>query len=100
MFPTGIRTIMMFGLLAAGPSAWAQSVTMQGPVSGFIFHNPTQTIRPIMGIPGAAYVGAAVFTGVDFAVVAPNGKPAIFRQDGLLSPLLGLATATPTRLAL
>src|SRR5450759_840844 len=100
MLPIGIRTTILLGLAAAGPSAWAQSVTLQGPVSGFIFHSASHTIRPIMGIPGASCVGAAVFTGVDFAAVAPNGKSAIFRQDGQLSLLRGLDTGSLTPLPL
>lgn len=100
MFPICIRTTILLGLAAAGPLALAQSVTVQGPVSGFIFHSASHTIRPILGIPGAAYVGAAVFTGVDFAVVAPNGKSAIFRQDGQLSLLRGLDTGSLTQLPL
>ena len=98
MFAIGIRTTILLGLAAVAPLALAQNVTVQGPVSGFIFHRASQTIRPLMGIPGAAYVGAAVFTGIDFAVVAPNGKSAILRQDGQLSWWRGLDTGSPTPL--
>jgi hypothetical protein len=37
MFRKSIRTIILFGLLSTGSSAFAQSIAVQGPVSGYIY---------------------------------------------------------------
>jgi hypothetical protein len=50
---------------------------ISGPVLGFVFDPPTGSIRQINGIPGAAYLGAPVLSGLNFAAVAPNGLSAV-----------------------
>lgn len=53
-----------------------------GPLSGYVGDVPTQSIRPIVGVPGGAHLGAAVLQDVARAWVAPEGARAvILRQD-------------------
>jgi hypothetical protein len=98
MFRSQVLTAL--GLIAACPLTFAQSVAVAGPVSGFIYDGGSLALRPIIGIPGAAYVGASVFSGVGFAAVAPNGSLAIARLGGALSLVSGLETGSPTLLRL
>jgi hypothetical protein len=57
--------------VALAQTAWS------GPVSGFVFDQPSASIRPIVGIIGSAYLGAPTVTGADLAAVSPDGKLAI-----------------------
>jgi len=63
-----------------------------GPVTGFIFDPPSETIRPMLGIPGAAYLGDAVATGLSAAAVSPNGTLALgVERTGRLLLYTGLS---------
>ena len=91
---------------AAG-SAAAQSV--QGPVMGFLVDGPHRTLRPVLGVPGAAVVGSAVKTSSPATpeVVSPAGDYALVwsgtsEQAALWTPggnLLPLAEVPPGRYA-
>jgi hypothetical protein len=83
------------GLLAliAG-SALAQDTRLAGPMSGLVFDEYARSLRWIVGVPGAAYLGSDVAAGLDIAAVAPNGKFAVAVKDGALF-LLRLDTAEP-----
>jgi len=93
-------------IFAAGP-ATAQSV--QGPVMGFLVDGPHRTLRPVLGVPGAAVVGSAVKTSspVTPEVVSPAGDYALVwsgtsEQAALWTPggnLLPLAEVPPGRYA-
>jgi hypothetical protein len=92
------RLLMAIGALAA--TGWAQpSAGVAGPVTGFIFDEQLGAVRPMLGIPGAAYLGKAVATGLTAASVAPDGSAAlVLQQDGALGLYSGLRTATPLAL--
>lgn len=92
------RLVMAIGALAA--TGWAQpSAGVAGPVTGFIFDEQLGAVRPMLGIPGAAYLGKAVATGLTAASVAPDGSAALVLQpDGTLGLYGGLRTATPVAL--
>ncbi len=60
----------------------AQSPRFSAPLSGHIYDPPTRSIRPLTGVPGGAWLGPPVLTGVDFASVAPNGQYALGFRDG------------------
>ncbi len=63
----------------------AQSVTWSAPAGGFVFDRLTGSIRPVTGFVGAAVLGPAVFTGIEWAAIAPNQKSALLsRTTGLL----------------
>jgi hypothetical protein len=68
---------------------------MSGPVMGFVFGAETRDLRPILGVPGAAYAGPAVLSEVNQASVAPDGSRALVVRDGELSAVEGLKSASP-----
>jgi hypothetical protein len=84
----------LLALLAIQP-AGAQQASLSGPLSGFLFDNPTSSIRPIIGIAGSAYLGPSIMGGVDFASVGPNGASALVLQGGQLLAVSGLNSAAP-----
>ncbi len=64
--------------------AAGQNSTIQGPGGGFIFDAAAGAIRPVIGIPGASYLGPPVLSGLSLAAVAPDGKRALIAgQDGV-----------------
>lgn len=65
----------------------AQESKLSGPVSGYVFETSSKTLRQVIGVPGAAYVGPAIRSGLDFASVSPDGKLALVQRDGSLAVL-------------
>lgn len=78
----------------------AQQVQLGGPVCGVIYDAPTRSLRPLLGVPGAAYLGGALVAGVDFASVAPSGKLALAVKDGQALLLTDLDRLQPAVLPL
>jgi len=62
------RFQLIFVLLAA--SAMVFSASLEGPRMGMVFDSSTKAIRPILGIPGAAIMGAPLKTALDLRRVA------------------------------
>jgi hypothetical protein len=60
----------------------AQQFGMSGPISGFVFDEPTRSLRPIAGLPGAARLGEVLLQDIDWATVSPDGRVTLFRKDG------------------
>lgn len=77
-------------ILLVSASLTAQTSAIRGPVSGFVHDGSTRAVRPVIGIPGAAYLGPAVASGVDFASVAPDGRRALVLSGGTLYFVRGL----------
>jgi hypothetical protein len=63
-----------------------------GPTSGFIFQRSSQTIRPILGVPGSAHLGASTVEGFENASVSPLGTSALATRRGVLYLVRGLQT--------
>lgn len=78
----------------------AQQVQVGGPVCGVVYDAPTRSLRPLLGVAGAAHLGGAVVTGVDFASVAPSGKMALALKDGQALLLTDLDRLQPAVLPL
>ena len=74
-----------------------ESTRLTGPTSGLIFDAPTRAIRVVMGVPGAAYLGAAVASDLDNGSVAPNGRLAVAVAAGAAS-LFNVADSSLTSL--
>lgn len=72
-------------LLSCGAAALsAQEALLQGPVSGLVFDQAVRALRPVTGVPGAAYLGAQQHSG-DAGFVAPNSAAAVVLEgDSLL----------------
>ena len=74
-------------LLLAAALAPAQESRLDGPVSGLVYDEQAHAIRAIVGVPGAAYLGASLLADLDFATVSPNGRFALALKEGKLSLL-------------
>jgi len=87
----GKKLVLIFCVFAI--AAWAQSTaSVGGPVTGFIYDGQTTAIRPMLGIPGAAYLGAPATARVDAASIAPDGTAALAMQSGRLLLYTGLGS--------
>ena len=89
-----LSILLILTIVALAPAA-AQQAQLSGPVSGFIFDSEAQAIRPIIGIPGASYIGDALIADLDLAAVAPNGKMALALRRGDLLLIRTLDAAAP-----
>jgi hypothetical protein len=78
----------VFAVCAA--SAGAQTIS-GGPITGAIFDTSTHSIRSIMGLPGAAYLGAVPASTWDLAMPSPDGKKALAVRGGNLSLIADLS---------
>src|SRR5262245_18145689 len=65
-------TCASLAFLAA--SANAQQGGFHTPTTCFVYSQGSRSIRPLVGIPGAAYPGPAVLNDVNGAWIAPGGK--------------------------
>lgn len=83
-----IRPIFLWFALPL--AAAGQNSAMSGPVSGFVYDAPSRGIRPVVGVAGTAYLGAAVASGLEGAFIAPNGKHAVALREGRMVLLRGL----------
>ncbi|MGE5644783.1 MAG: hypothetical protein ACM336_03220 [Acidobacteriota bacterium] len=60
-------------------SAGLLSGQITGPVTGFLYHSPTKSIRAISGVPGSAVLASPLIENVEFGSVSPDGKWALVR---------------------
>lgn len=81
--------------LAAVAGMAGQQLSFDGPRSGFLFDDRVGEIRPILGVPGAAYLGDAVLAGLAWASVAPNAAVALGVRDDALYAVAGLDRLNP-----
>ena len=49
--------LVSFAVLIGGLTLSAQEATLSGPISGYVFDSASRSVRAIMGLPGAAYLG-------------------------------------------
>jgi len=82
------HTILLCGALAA---AAAEAQTLSGVSSGFVFDEQARALRVVVGVPGAAYLGSALESGLDAASVSPDGSLAVTVR-GHEASLVDLAT--------
>lgn len=79
-------------------AALASGQTVEGPVMGFVIDGRGHTLRPVLGVPGAAVVGdavkipssltpEAVSPSGDYAVVWTAGRAAIWTPAGGPEPI-------------
>jgi hypothetical protein len=61
-------------VLAAGSTLAAQPGSLAGPVAGFVYDGAGRVLRPVQGVPGAAWIGEPVNFGFNLsaAYVAPR----------------------------
>ena len=84
-----MSTVRMFVLASAAVLLPAQEsgTRLAGPTSGLLFDAPSRAIRVVMGVPGAAYLGAAVASDIDNGSVSPDGRLAVTISAGAASLL-------------
>src|SRR6266542_3400814 len=91
--------IIPFLILLAPPAALPQDgVRVTGPVAGFVLDSAQHALRPILGVPGSSYLGAAVIQAVDRAAVSPDGRSVLMISGGRLLLVSGLRGAAPAAL--
>jgi hypothetical protein len=88
-----MRPALLLGVCAL--AALADDARVSGPVPGFVFERSTQSIRPIVGVPGSSYLGPSVADGFDVASVSPLGITALATQSGKLCLLRNLDSGQP-----
>lgn len=72
-----------FSLVLACATSFAQDVAIRGPVSGMVYDQATHSLRAVMGVPGAAYLGRAS-AEADAGSVSPDGARALLLRAGQL----------------
>jgi hypothetical protein len=70
-----MRNSVLLALLAICAAGDAQTLS-SGPVTGSVFDTVTHSVRSIVGLPGAAYLGGATASAWDLAMPSPDGKKA------------------------
>lgn len=75
-----MRHTIFLSLLMAGAAIAQDSIG--GPMSGIVFDRQARALRPLIGVPGAAYLGPAVVSNADYAVAAPGGLWAFSVAEG------------------
>ena len=75
-------TLFFVLLLCVFPALAGDQTSVGGPVSGFVFDQKQHTLRPMLGVPGSAYLGDALLANLDAAAVAPDGQSALVVQEG------------------
>ncbi len=77
-----MRNLLLILLLAAAAAAFDGGIS--GPVSGMVFVPEEGAIRPVLGVPGSAWLSDPLASGLDLASVAPDGKRVMVARNGRL----------------
>jgi DNA-binding beta-propeller fold protein YncE len=75
--------------------AFADDIQFSGIVAGFVFDASSSSIRPILGVPGAAMLGSPVAQDINAAEIAPGGDRAVVSRGGRLHLISGLRSGSP-----
>ena len=80
-------------LLLAPAAVMAASNSIEGPRLGFVFDHATKSVRPILGIPGAATLGQSLEAGLDLRkiVISPM-QDYVLATEGEHNQVVVLAT--------
>jgi hypothetical protein len=93
--PRWFISVSIAVLSLPGRPANAQSASVRGPISGFVYSRVSRTVRPLFGIPGATHIGSPVLAEVDSASIAPGGEWALIAKGGHFSFMRGLPDLAP-----
>ena len=89
-----MRSLFAVLLLVIGPLA-AQT-RVNGPMEGFTFDAPTESLRGIIGFLGSASLGPAIVSKLHYASAAPRKSYALAFQDGQCLIVSGLGSDQTT----
>lgn len=78
-----MRKHFIAAALAASICAAAEG-RLNGPVSALVLDRASHSIRPVIGVPGSAYLGAQIAEGVDASAIAPSGAAGLCAAGGSL----------------
>jgi hypothetical protein len=78
------KSLLILGILTLAATAAAQPLALEGPSSGLVFDHAARALRPILGIPGASYLGAARATA-SAGFVAPGSRLALLLDGDTLT---------------
>jgi hypothetical protein len=87
-----MRSLIALFLFACLSSGAASAQSLSGPVEGFLFDDPTQSLRAVDGFPGSATFGPALLSQVTFGSVAPYKSYAIAFKSGHSLLISGLGS--------
>ena len=82
-------------LIPLAGSVNAQPASFHGPIAGFAYARASRSVRPLLGVPGAAWIGPPVLSDVDWASIAPGGRWAVLIKAGGASFMRGLSDLAP-----
>ena len=87
----------LFLLILAAPllALTDDGTEIAGPISGFVYDQAARSLRPVLGVPGASYLGDALASEVDAASIAPDGSAALIVQGGRLFAGAGIRNLAP-----
>lgn len=86
------KVCFSFALLMA-PVA-LQAASIEGPRLGYVFDHASKSIRPILGIPGAATMGQALESGLDLRKIAISpAQDYVLATEGEHNQVVMLATS-------
>jgi len=77
------------------PPAGAQPGGFQRPIAGFVFNSGSRAIRPLIGVPGATYLGDAAVKDLNTAWIAPGGNWAFVTTPTHSAFVRGLSEPVP-----
>ena len=75
------RSVFLTVLLAA-PGLLAEGGGISGPVAGMVFLRDEGALRPMLGVPGSAWLGDPLAVGLEAAAVSPDGRWAAVVREG------------------
>jgi len=90
-----LNHILIASLLITACGDAADSFSVGTPVFGAVFDARSQSIRRIIGVPGASSLADTLINQVDVAEIAPNGTTALALQGGQLYAISALQSSTP-----
>jgi hypothetical protein len=70
--------------------ARAQTPNWVAPANGYLYDRLTESIRPVVGFGGSAYLGSPVVSGVAWASLAPNQQTALAVVNAALVSIANL----------
>jgi hypothetical protein len=87
-------------LAAPGLLMCADGGSLNGPVPALVYDEAARALRPMIGMPGAAYLGTPLFSDIDGARVSSDSRLVAIRRgsDVSLAPVTGTA-ASPLAVA-
>jgi hypothetical protein len=84
MLNSKVLVFCLCAFLMGGLTLAAQEALLSGPVSGSVYDPASRSLRPIVGLPGASYLGDPLIADLDWAAAAPDGRTMLALRSGRL----------------